>query len=42
MRIGLIGAGTVGGGVIDILELKSKSYKEELGLDLDIYYIKEA
>lgn len=36
MRIGLIGAGTVGGGVIDILELKSKSYKEELGLDLEL------
>lgn len=36
MRIGLIGAGTVGGGVIDILELKSKSYKEELGLDIEL------
>ncbi|HQB65560.1 MAG TPA: homoserine dehydrogenase, partial [Fibrobacteraceae bacterium] len=36
MRIGLIGTGTVGGGVIDILESKSKSFQEDLGLTLEL------
>ncbi|HHX15694.1 MAG TPA: homoserine dehydrogenase [Fibrobacter sp.] len=36
MRIGLIGTGTVGGGVIEILELKSKDYLEQLGLTLEL------
>ena len=31
LRIGLIGTGTVGGGVIQILEQKIAEYKEKLG-----------
>ncbi|MCK9182954.1 MAG: homoserine dehydrogenase [Fibrobacteraceae bacterium] len=36
MRIGLIGTGTVGGGVIQILESKIPLYREKLGLDLEL------
>ncbi|XDD49922.1 homoserine dehydrogenase [Leptospira sp. WS92.C1] len=34
IRIGLIGAGTVGSGVIEILKKESNSYRENFGLDL--------
>lgn len=36
MRIGLIGTGTVGGGVIQILESKISLYREKLGIDLEL------
>jgi len=36
MRIGLIGVGTVGGGVVEILESKSDFYKESLGLNIEL------
>ncbi len=36
MRIGLIGTGTVGGGVIDILESKAAAYREKLGVNLEL------
>lgn len=36
MRIGLIGTGTVGGGVIQILEQKTASFRENLGVDLEL------
>ena len=34
LRIGLIGTGTVGGGVIAIIEQKKAEYREKLGIDL--------
>ena len=36
LRIGLIGTGTVGGGVIQILEQKIAEYKEKLGVELQL------
>lgn len=36
LRIGLIGTGTVGGGVIEILEQKAADYKEKLGIELQL------
>ena len=36
LRIGLIGTGTVGGGVIQILEQKIAEYKEKLGVELEL------
>ncbi len=36
MRIGLIGTGTIGGGVVEILEAKAAKYRETLGLDLEL------
>ncbi len=36
MRIGLIGTGTIGGGVVEILEAKTVKYRETLGLDLEL------
>lgn len=36
MRIGLIGTGTIGGGVVEILEAKIPQYREKLGLDLEL------
>ncbi len=36
MRIGLIGTGTVGGGVIQILEQKIAYYREALGVNLEL------
>lgn len=36
MRIGLIGTGTIGGGVVEILEAKTAKYRETLGLDLEL------
>ena len=36
LRIGLIGTGTVGGGVIQILEQKIDEYKEKLGVELQL------
>lgn len=36
LRIGLIGTGTVGGGVIAIIEQKKAEYKEKLGIDLEL------
>lgn len=36
LRIGLIGTGTVGGGVISILEQKIPEYKKNLGVDLEL------
>ncbi len=36
MRIGLIGTGTVGGGVIQILESKVADYREKLGINLEL------
>lgn len=36
MRIGLIGTGTVGGGVIQILESKIADYREKLGINLEL------
>lgn len=36
LRIGLIGTGTVGGGVIAILEQKIAEYKEKLGVELEL------
>lgn len=34
IRIGLIGAGTVGSGVIEILKKESISYREKFGIEL--------
>ena len=39
MRIGLIGTGTIGGGVVEILEAKTVKYRETLGLELELAYI---
>ena len=36
LRIGLIGTGTVGGGVIAIIEQKKAEYKEKLGIDIEL------
>ena len=36
LRIGLIGTGTVGGGVIAIIEQKKAEYREKLGIDLEL------
>ncbi|MCQ2102416.1 MAG: homoserine dehydrogenase [Fibrobacter sp.] len=36
LRIGLIGTGTVGGGVIQILEQKIAEYKEKLGVEMEL------
>lgn len=36
LRIGLIGTGTVGGGVIAIIEQKKAEYKEKLGIGLEL------
>lgn len=36
MRIGLIGTGTVGGGVIEILEQRAKYFQEALGVQLEL------
>ncbi len=36
MRIGLIGTGTVGGGVIEILEQKVEYFREALGVNLEL------
>ncbi len=36
MRIGLIGTGTVGGGVIQILEQKADYFREKLGVNLEL------
>lgn len=36
MRIGLIGTGTIGGGVVEILEAKAAQYREKLGIDLEL------
>lgn len=36
LRIGLIGTGTVGGGVISIIEQKKAEYREKLGIDLEL------
>lgn len=36
MRIGLVGTGTVGGGVIEILEAKATAYREKLGVNLEL------
>lgn len=36
MRIGLIGTGTIGGGVVEILEAKIPQYREKLGLELEL------
>lgn len=39
IRIGLIGAGTVGSGVIEILKKESTSYREKFGIELVLFSV---
>ncbi|WP_016760439.1 homoserine dehydrogenase [Leptospira weilii] len=39
IRIGLIGAGTVGSGVIEILKKESTSYREKFGIELILFSV---
>ena len=36
MRIGLIGTGTIGGGVVEIIESKASQYREKLNVNLEL------